>query len=127
LLYRETNDLTKGLPMQRHSASKWFGILSIGLALTAEAGCGGGSGVTVPTASKAPRGVAFEAGEFGHPCSGDDYEAAGTGWAFCDNGEWAYTTTDPGADGFTEISPDAGPVQTGGGSGGFSGGFGGGQ
>jgi hypothetical protein len=108
--------------MQRHGASKWFGILSMALALTTEAGCGGGSGVTVPTASKAPRGVTFEAGEFGHPCSGDDYEAAGAGWAFCDNGQWAYTTTDPSADGFAELTPDSGSPPQGGGGCGFGGG-----
>jgi len=107
--------------MKRHSASKWFGMVSMGLALATQTGCGGGSGVTVPTASKPPLGVTFEAGEFGHACSGDDYEAAGTGWAFCDNGQWAYTTTDPGADGFTDISPPP-PAQSGGG---FGGGFGG--
>jgi hypothetical protein len=89
--------------------SKWFGILSLGFALTTQASCGGGSGVTLPTASKAPLSLTFEAGQFGHPCSGDVYEAAGIGWAFCDNGQWAYTTTDPGADGFTNLSPDAGP------------------
>jgi hypothetical protein len=104
--------------MQRYGASTWFGILSMVLALTTEAGCGGGGVVTEPPASKAPAGVTFEAGQFGQPCSGDVYMAAGIGWAFCDdNGAWAYTTTDPGVDGYTEVSPDAGPppVQSGGG------------
>ena len=95
------------------------------LALTTEAGCGGGGVVREPPASKAPPGVTFDAGEFGQPCSGDVYVAAGIGWAFCnDDGVWAYTTTDPGIDGYSEVSPDAGqpPEQSGGG---FGGGFGG--
>ncbi len=94
----------------------------MGLALATDAGCGAGSGVTLPTPSKPPPGVTFEAGEFGHPCFGDDYEAAGIGWAFCDHGQWAYTTTDPGADGFTDISPYTAPPPVQGG-GGFGGGF----
>jgi hypothetical protein len=105
--------------MKRYGASMCFGILSMVLGLTTEAGCGGGGVVTVPPASKAPPGVTFEAGEFGQPCSGDVYTNAGTGWAFCDNDAlWAYTTTDPGIDGYTEVSADAGspPAQSGSGS-----------
>jgi hypothetical protein len=107
--------------MSRFSVSKWFVLLSMGLALATDAGCGAGSGVILPTPSEPPPGVTFEAGEFGHPCSGDDYEAAGIGWAFCDDGKWAYTTADPSADGFTDISPYTAPPPVQGG--GFGGGF----
>ena len=36
---------------------------------------------------------------------------AGTGWAFCDAGKWAYTTTDPSTDGYMPFTPssDGGP------------------
>jgi hypothetical protein len=108
--------------MRRNDASKWFGIASMVLALTIGAGCGG-SAVTIPPASKAPPGVTFEGGAFGEGCSGDVYAAAGIGWAFCDRALWAYTTMDPGLDGYTELSTDMGtqPPDT---SGGFGGGGG---
>lgn len=60
-----------------------------------------------------PPGTTFVGGQFGGSCSGNVYAVAGKGWAFCDSGKWAYTTTNPTVDGFTP--------QGSGGSGGTSG------
>jgi hypothetical protein len=50
-----------------------------------------------------PTGVTFANGVvLGDSCSGAVFvDATGdyTGWAFCDNGTWTYTTVDPTADG----------------------------
>jgi MYXO-CTERM domain-containing protein len=82
--------------------------------------------VLIPTASTPPPGVTFPGGVFGGSCSGNVYIAAGPGYAFCDDGKWAYTPTDPSADGFTPLSPDGG-TGSGGGTGTGSGGGGGGD
>jgi hypothetical protein len=83
------------------------------LALAAWAGVGAcTSSVTSPTATNPPPGVHFVGSSFGKKCSDDIYTIAGTdGWAFCDDGVWAYTTSDPGAYGysFTE-DVDGGPI-----------------
>ena len=93
-----------------------FSISSAALLVVAvvvgSAACSSSSKCTaIPPSSTPPVGVTFSGGAFGGPCSGDVYVGAGTGWAFCDNGEWAYTTTDPATDGFTEATPvtDGGP------------------
>jgi hypothetical protein len=46
-------------------------------------------------------------GTFGGSCSGRVDTQAGVGWAFCNDGQWAYTTSDPGADGFTTVRIEA--------------------
>jgi hypothetical protein len=51
--------------------------------------------------------LTFVGGEFGGPCTEDTYTGAGTGYAFCDDGKWAYTTTDPATDGYNEVTPSA--------------------
>jgi hypothetical protein len=73
--------------------------------------CSSSVSVTIPTETTPPDGVTFVGGKFGGSCSGDVYVEAGTGWAFCDDDTWAYTTTDPSTDGFTPFSGsgDAGP------------------
>ena len=80
-------------------------------AAVASGACSGSSGVTIPTSSTPPGGVTFKGGTFGGSCTGNVYVDAGTGWAFCDAGSWAYTTTDPSTDGYTPLSPsgDGGP------------------
>jgi len=70
--------------------------------------------ITPPTTSTSPVGVTFPGGTFGGSCTGDVYIPVGAGYAFCDNGTWAYTTMDPGADGYIPLSPDGG-VPAGGG------------
>ena len=70
------------------------------------AACSSSTGVTVPPTSSPPPGTTFVGGQFGGHCSGDVYVIAGTaGWAFCDDGVWAYTTTDPSTDGYTPYMP----------------------
>jgi hypothetical protein len=87
------------------------------------------AGVVVPPPSAPPSGLTFTGGKFGGACEGDVYTAAGTGWAFCDNGVWAYTTADPAPyAGFTQLVLDADggevvpPPYQGGGQGGGQGG-----
>jgi hypothetical protein len=55
--------------------------------------CSSSDGVTLPTASAPPQGVTFIGGDFGGACTGNVYVEAGTGYAFCDDDKWAYTTT----------------------------------
>jgi hypothetical protein len=50
-------------------------------------------------------GVTFEGGAFGGKCEDTVYATAGTGWAFCDDGKWAYTTMNPSDDGYTPFTP----------------------
>jgi hypothetical protein len=45
-----------------------------------------------------PGGVVYT---FGSSCEGDVYYPDGSGWAFCDAGVWAFTTSDPSSDGYT--------------------------
>jgi hypothetical protein len=77
--------------------------------------CSSSVSVTIPTETTPPDGVTFVGGKFGGSCSGDVYVEAGTGWAFCDDDTWAYTTTDPSTDGFTPFSGsgDGGPEEDG--------------
>jgi hypothetical protein len=76
----------------------------------ASGACSGSSGVTTPTSSP-PGNATFTGGTFGGSCMGTVFIGAGTGWAFCDAGKWAYTTTDPSTDGYTPFTPssDGGP------------------
>jgi len=69
--------------------------------------CSSSTTVTLPTSSTPPNGVTFAAGTFGGHCVGDIYATAGVGYAFCDDGTWEYTTTDPSQDAFTEVSSSA--------------------
>ncbi len=62
---------------------------------------------TPPPATTPPAGVTFIGGAFGGACTGDFYIGAGTGWAFCDNSVWAYTTSNPAGYGYAELFPTA--------------------
>jgi hypothetical protein len=66
--------------------------------------CSSSVTVNVPVVGVAPADAAFPDGVMmGAACSGDIYVDAttGGGYAFCDDGVWAYTPSDPAADGFT--------------------------
>jgi hypothetical protein len=71
--------------------------------------CGGNdNGPTIPPLPTPPPGDTFPDGvTIGSTCSGDIYVMGTTGWAFCDNGVWEYTTVDPEDCGFgcPEIPP----------------------
>jgi hypothetical protein len=54
--------------------------------------------ITVPTTPTAPSVTLPYGLTWGGSCSGDVYIALSTGYAFCDNGVWAYTVTDPKGD-----------------------------
>jgi hypothetical protein len=61
--------------------------------------------ITIPTVSTSPSGDTFAGGfVVGGACSGDVYVAGAEGYLFCDDGVWAYTSTDPAADGYTMIT-----------------------
>ena len=88
------------------SLSVFFGAVVV----TSGACSSSNSGSGTPTASNPPMGTTFIGGTFGADCPTNEYTAADTGWAFCDDGKWAYTTTDPSEDGYEQFSPagDAG-------------------
>jgi hypothetical protein len=78
-------------------------LLAFALAALASSAACSGNGVTIPPKSDPPPGVTFSEGTFGGPCAGDIfYTTDGEGYAFCDDGKWAYTTVDPAADGYTD-------------------------
>lgn len=80
------------------------------LAAGASGACSNNNSVSTPPTSTPPQGVTFTGGTFGGSCQGDIYiSTTGTGWAFCDGGMWAYTTTDPSSDGYMEAASDGGP------------------
>jgi hypothetical protein len=85
------------------SISVFFGAVVV-----SSGACSSSSGTGTPTKSNPPTGTTFIGGTFGTSCPANAYVQAGTGWAFCDDGTWAYTTSDPSADGFEPYSPPAG-------------------
>ena len=80
----------------------------IGLAAAVASGaCSSSVSLTTPPIETAPTDYIADGYLPGGACAGDVYVAgSGTSWLFCDNGTWAYTTTDPGDDGY---SPDTTP------------------
>jgi len=95
------------------STSKTLLLLPVASLLVAGAigsgACTSSTTVTIPPSSNPPPGVTFVGGTFGGSCNGDIFVEAGTGYAFCDNGKWAYTTTDPSMDGYMpDTSTDGG-------------------
>ena len=60
-----------------------------------------------PAASTPPAGVTFVGGTFGAACTGRVYNVAGTGYAFCNGGVWAYTTSDPSGYQFGKLVVDS--------------------
>jgi hypothetical protein len=93
-----------------------FPVASLLVAVSVGTGaCSDSTDVTL-TSSNPPPGLTFTGGKFGGPCKSDVYVEAGTGWAYCDNDVWAYTTTDPSTAGFMPLgtddaSTDAAPVE----------------
>jgi hypothetical protein len=65
------------------------------------------------------QGIAFPDGvAIGEACSGDDYVAAveGSGYAYCEDGQWAYSFSDPDNDGFVPVASYDGGTSDGGGT-----------
>jgi hypothetical protein len=89
--------------------------LSFVAAVSAGAGACSSSTTVTLTSSPPPNGVRFIGGSFGGNCEGDVYTTAGTGYAYCDDDKWAYTTDNPVTAGYMEYAgvPDGGPVADG--------------
>ena len=71
--------------------------------------CSSSVSITIPTGADktAPAGVVFTDGVIvGDACEGDVYvvDSAGDGWAFCNDGYWWYSSSDPSGDGYTVYS-----------------------
>jgi hypothetical protein len=96
--------------MNLRASFVWTLAASVCLATAVGGGACGGSanGSTIPPLPTPPPGDTFPDGvTIGSTCSGDVYVMGTTGWAFCDNGVWEYTTVDPEDCGFgcPEIPP----------------------